>query len=377
MKTSFTYRRVVLKFGTNLLTSGGSQLDINFMSNLVGQVAYLHEQGVEIIIVTSGAVAAGRGKLSLTHDLKNIPLKQVLASVGQSRLMKIYDELFGGHNITVAQALLTRSDISGRAGYLNARNTLLALMELGVVPIINENDVVAVDELEEDRFGDNDNLSAMVSNLVDADLLVILSDIAGLFTADPHSHSDASLIPEVKEITDEIEAMASDTTSKSGTGGMFTKLEAARLATASGVTTIIACGREQDIIVRLVNGESIGTRFLPVTSKRESRKRWMLSGLSTRGRITLDDGAVKAIVYQKKSLLSAGIKIVDGEFERGDIVDIFDGCGDRLGSGITNYSSQDMAAIKGVRSIETARLLGHDYGPEVVHRNNLVLLKEN
>jgi glutamate 5-kinase len=370
-------RRIVFKFGTNLLTSGQNQLDIRFMSTLVAQVATLRAQGWEILIVTSGAVAAGRHKLGITaestRELKGLPLRQVLAAVGQSRLMRTYEELFETHGVTVAQALLTRADLTQRAGYLNARNTLLALLELGIIGIINENDVVAVEELEEARFGDNDNLSAMVANLVDADLLVLLTDTGGLYTADPHCHADACLIPEVAEITPAIEAAAAGPHGKGSTGGMITKIEAARLATASGVTVVIASGREKDSITRIARGEALGTRFLP-SGKRESRARWMLSGLCTRGELTVDEGAARALAMQNRSLLAAGIKKVSGEFERGDLIDVVDFEGCRLGSGITNYSSAELGKIAGARSSDIGQILGHDYGAEVVHRNNLALV---
>jgi glutamate 5-kinase len=365
----------VLKFGTNLLTAGGDHLDIGYMSGLVRQVAELVRGGMEIIVVSSGAVAAGQYKLG-KRNLKGLPFKQVLASVGQSRLMKVYEDLFDEHGITVAQALLTRQDISDRAGYLNARNTLLALMELSVVTVVNENDVVAIDELDAGRFGDNDHLSAMVASLVDADALIILSDIAGLYTADPHAHPEACLVPEVTCINREVEMMASGTASKGGTGGMLTKIDAARQATAAGISVIIASGREENIIPRLMSGEAVGTRFLPSSSKRESRQRWMLSGLRTMGKITLDEGAVRALVQQKKSLLAAGILAVSGAFKRGDVLDVIDPGGERIGSGLANYGAEDMALIKGAQSAEIAGKLGHDYGPEVIHRNNLVLLRE-
>jgi len=372
--TSLAYKRIVLKFGTSLLTGGSDHLDIDFMSGLMKQVAAIHEQGAEVVIVTSGAVAAGRHRLKVNHELKGVPLRQVLAAVGQGRLMKVYEELFEKHLITVAQALLTRADLADRAGYLNARNTFMGLLELGIVGIVNENDVVAVDELEEARFGDNDNLSAMVANLVDADLLVMLTDIAGLYTADPHTHTEACLIPEVRNIDSTIESMAGDTVGKLGTGGMSTKIEAARLATASGVNVIIADGRENEVIRRLAQGEAIGTRFVPTTSKLESRERWMLSGLCTRGCLVVDDGAAQALVEQNKSLLPAGVKEVQGEWERGDIVDVCSLGGARIASGITNYSSSDAIAIKGMRSGQIAHQLGYDYGAEVIHRNNMVLL---
>lgn len=371
------YHRIVVKFGTRLLTGSSDHLNQDTMPSLVAQVAQLHAQGLELFIVSSGAIASGRYKLGLTKKIKGIPFKQVLASVGQSRLMYIYEQLFSQYNITVAQALLTKTDLSGRAGYLNARNTLLALLEFGVICIVNENDVVAVDEIDGARFGDNDNLSAMVANMVDADLLLLLTDTAGLYTADPHRNADAQLISQVDKIDSEIERLAVDTTSNFGTGGMSTKIEAAKLATSSGVTVIIANGREADIILRLASGEATGTRFSPMTSKLDSRKRWMLCGLSTKGKLMIDSGAATALRRQKRSLLAAGIKQIESEFDRGDIVDIYDTEGAHLGCGITNYSSNDIRLIKGTHSGKIATLLGFDYGPEVVHRNNLTVLQED
>jgi glutamate 5-kinase len=344
------------------------------MSCLAGQVATVHEEGAEVVIVTSGAVAAGRHCLKANHSLKGVPLRQVLAAVGQASLMKAYEEIFEKYGITVAQALLTRADITDRSGYLNARNTFMSLMEIGIVGIVNENDVVAVDELVESRFGDNDNLSAMVANLVDADLLIILTDIAGLYTADPHLHPEACLIPEVCNIDSTIGAMAGDSTGKLGTGGMLTKIEAARLATASGVNVIIADGREQGVITRLAHGEAIGTHFIPAASKLESRARWMLSGLCTRGCLVVDDGAAAALINQNKSLLPAGVRDVQGEWERGDIVDVCTLSGNRIATGITNYSSRDAVSLKGIHSGQITAQLGYDYGAEIIHRNNMVMI---
>ena len=367
------YHRLVVKLGTNLLTAGGDRLDLEVMAILAGQMARLHHQGLEVIIVSSGAIAAGRQKLGLTKERKDIPFRQVMAAVGQNALMHSYEQLFGWHGIIVAQTLLTKADLSDRLGYLNARNTLLALLELGVVPIVNENDVVAVDELEGATFGDNDNLSGMVTNLVDADLLVLLGDIAGLFTADPTRDERAQLISRVDRIDALIERLAGGTRGR-GSGGMATKIQAARLATASGATVIIADGRERDVLLRLVAGESIGTLFPPATSKMESRKRWMLTGLATRGRLVVDEGAVVALREQNKSLLPAGIREVEGDFERGDAVNIVDGEGNQIACGISNYSSKEIAKIKGARSDKIESLLGYGYGDEVVHRNNLVVL---
>ena len=372
-KSPLLYQRVVVKLGTSLLTGGSDQIDQDIMSSLVNQVAQLHKQGQEIIIVSSGAIASGRHKLGLTKKVKGIPFKQVLASVGQHRLMGLYEELFRRYDVIVAQALLSRVDLLDRAGYLNARNTLLALLELGVICIVNENDVVATDELSEARFGDNDNLSAMVANLIDADLLMILTDIGGLYTADPHCEPDACLIPQVKRIDSKVERLAAGTASRLGTGGMVTKIEAAKLATSSGVTVIIADGRESDVILRLARGDALGTRFLPTTTRLESRKRWMLSGLATMGKLVVDSGAATALKKQKRSLLAAGIKGIEGAFQRGDIVNIYDPAGSQIGCGITNYSSADIEVIKGVHSEKIAAVIGYDYGSEVVHRNNLVV----
>jgi glutamate 5-kinase len=372
--SKIAYRRIVAKFGTSLLTAGTSRLNMERMADLVDQISRLHNQGVEVIIVTSGAIASGREKLGLTKKAKGVALKQVLASVGQSRLMNIYEELFNRHNIIVGQALLTKSVLSDRAGYLNTRNTLLASLEMGVIPIINENDVVAVDEIGEARFGDNDNLSAMVANLIDADLLLILTDIAGLYTADPNKDPSASLIPLVEKIDDQIENLVSGSTSGLGTGGMVTKIEAAKLAAESGVTVVIANGSEKDILVRVTGGKAVGTRFLPIKNKLDSRERWLLSGLCTRGKLTVDDGAALALKQKNCSLLAAGILEVEGVFQRGDIVDICDLHGVKLGSGITNYTSVEVQAIKGAHSEKINALLGYDYGSELVHRNNLVIL---
>ena len=368
------YHRIVVKLGTSLLTGGSDHLNEDIMSSLVAQVAQLHRQGLELLVVSSGAIAAGKYKLKLNKRLKGIPFKQVFSSVGQSRLMLTYEQLFSRHNITVAQALLTRADLSDRAGYLNARNTLLALLELRVLCVVNENDVVAVDEIQEAKFGDNDSLSAMVANLVDADLLLLLTDTAGLYTADPRCNPDARLIPQVERINSEIEQLATDTAGNFGIGGMMTKIEAAKLATASGITVIIADGRESDIILKLAAGEAIGTCFWPLTDKLESRKRWMVSGLSTRGGLIVDSGAARALRKQNRSLLPTGIKKVEGEFQRGDVVTIYDHKGSLLGCGISNYSATDIGTIKGAHSKKIATLLGYDYGAEVVHRNNLVVL---
>jgi glutamate 5-kinase len=374
-KSETKYKRIIIKLGTRLLTGGKKNLDLGVMANLVTQAAHLHQQGTEIIITSSGAIAAGRHKLGITRSLKGIPLKQILASVGQSRLMNTYERLFDHYDITVAQALLTKADLADRAGYLNARNTLTGLLGLGVVCIVNENDIISIDEIKEAKFGDNDILSAMVANLVDADLLILLTDTDGLFTADPYHDPKAELITEVAKIDSKIERLGALNTDDIGTGGMVTKIEAARIATSSGVEVVIANGGAENVITRLATGEAIGTRFLPSTTRLESRKRWLLSGLSTRGKLIIDDGAATALKTQNRSLLSAGINHAEGKFSRGEIVAIYDTEDNHLGCGITNYSSEDIGIIKGAHSSKIATLLSVDYGPEVVHRNNLALLE--
>ena len=371
------YSRIIAKLGTNVLTAGTDRLDLEMMSSLVGQVAHLHRRGADVIVVTSGAIAAGRHRLGLARDRRDMPFRQVLASVGQSHLMQSYDQLFAWHDIVVAQALLTRRDLSDRVGYLNARNTLLALMELRAVPIVNENDAVAVEEIEGAKIGDNDNLSALVANLVDADLLALLTDTAGLYTADPHRRKDARLIAQVDHIDEEIERVAQGAPggpNSRGVGGMATKIEAARLATAGGTDVVIADGHERDVLLRLAQGERLGTFFPALTDRMESRKRWMLSGLATRGRIVVDAGAAEALRRENKSLLPAGVREVEGPFERGDAVNIHGPDGERIACGVTNYCDREVAAIRGLRSDRIAGVLGHEYGAEVVHRNNLVLL---
>ena len=369
-----TYRRVVAKFGTNILTAGTDRLDLEMMASLVGQVARLRRQGVEVVIVTSGGVAAGRERLKSPRRRRDLPYRQVLAAVGQVELMQKYHALFAWHDLVVGQALLTRRDLVDRDGYLNARNTLLALLEFGAVPVVNENDTVAVDQIAETRIGDNDNLSAFVANLIEADLLAILTNTGGLYTADPHLDPTATLIERVDHIDEEIEALAGGTRDERSIGGMATKLQAARLATASGVDVVIAGAHEPQALVRLAGGEALGTYFPAATDRLESRKRWMLAGLAARGRVVVDAGAVRALRDLGRSLLPAGVIAVEGPFERGDTVTIVNADGGRVAYGISNYDHHDLERIRGQRSENIATILGHTYGSEVVHRNNLVLL---
>jgi glutamate 5-kinase len=367
------YRRVIAKFGTNLLTAGTDRLNLEMMSALVGQVARLHQSGREVIVVTSGAITAGRHRLGSMPTRRHIPTRQVLSAIGQSYLMQAYDQLFRWHDVVISQALLTRRDLSDRVGYLNARNTLLALLDLGVVPIVNENDAVAVEEIVETKIGDNDTLSALVANLVDADLLAILTNTKGLYTADPNLDPSARLLDRIEHVDAEVERIAGGALSDRSIGGMVTKVRAARLATSSGVAVVIADGHEPFVLERLASGEALGTFFPTQLDRMESRKRWMLAGLSARGRIRVDQGAARALQEKNTSLLPAGIVHVEGNFARGDAVEIDGPTGERIGYGVSNYSDSDLVRIKGQRSDQIAGVLGYEYGAEAVHRNNLVI----
>ena len=375
------YRRIVVKAGTNVLAGGNAQggPDTAVMADLAAQIARLAiHDGAQILLVTSGAIAAGRQALAEKIALPavpDIPTRQVLAALGQSRLMSAYAELFEHHGVAVSQVLLTIKDMAQRQSYLNIRNTLLSLLELGVVPILNENDVVAADEIGE-VFGDNDRLSSLIATLIDADLLVILSDVDGLYTADPKLDTTATRIESVDYVDERVAAMAGEHRNAWARGGMPTKLDAARLVTTSGIAMAICRGRDPDVVVKAARGERVGTFFRPASSKPEARKRWMLSrvGDSDWGQVVVDDGAVSALRRNGVSLLPAGIRSVVGSFERGDIIYVTDADGHRVACGIANYPAGDVERIRGMRSDRIVDTLGYHYGQEVVHRNNLVLL---
>ncbi|MXY71644.1 MAG: glutamate 5-kinase [Dehalococcoidia bacterium] len=364
------YRRIVAKFGTSLLTAGSDRLDLVAMSRLVGQVARLREAGCEVAIVSSGAQAAGRHVLSRHSGAPDLG-RQALASVGQSHLMQSWDELFEWHDTVVAQVLLTRRDLSDRLGYLNARTTLRDLLDCGAVPVVNENDAVALDEVLASRIGENDSLSAFVANLIDADLLVILTDVDGLYTADPALDSSARLIDEVDAIDERHEDAAGD---GPGRGGMTSKVSAARVATQGGAAVVIANGRTPDALLTAAEGTAIGTRFAPATNQLESRKRWILGNAGVSGHLVVDGGAASALRERGRSLLPAGVKDVEGAFERGEAIEVRDDDGKRVAAGITNYASSEVLRIRGLRSDLIAETLGYAYGEEVIHRDNLVLL---
>ena len=363
------YRRIVAKAGTTTLTGGGEALDTGAMRRLAEQMVALRAAGAAVVLVSSGAAAAGRERLGGGLEGRDVPAKQALAAVGQALLVQRWQELFAAHDVVVAQALLTRLDLSQRQGYLNARTTLLTLLEHRVLPIINENDVVAVEEI---RIGDNDQLSALVANLIDADLLVLLTDTGGLFSADPRRDPAATLIPLVERITPELERRAGGSGTRAGTGGMRTKLLAARAATRSGTPVVIASGAEGDALLRAAAGEPVGTRF-PAAAGPEGRRRWLVTGVAGQGELLVDGGAARALVEGGRSLLAAGVREVRGRFARGDAV-LIRAEGPPLACGLANYDARDLARIAGRRSDQIAALLGYTYGPEVVHRNNLAVL---
>jgi glutamate 5-kinase len=368
---SAEYHRIVIKLGTSVLTGGTPQLNRPQIVELVRQCALLHSQGRQPIIVTSGAIAAGRERLGFPDLESTVTVKQLYAAVGQSRLMAVWEQLFDLYGINVGQILLTRSDVEDRRRYLNARDTLLTLLKHGIVPIVNENDAVATEEI---KVGDNDNLSALVTLLADADLLVLLTDQRGLYTADPRVNPNAELIAEVRNIDQGLRSLAGKGGSGLGVGGMATKLQAADVARRSGADVIIAAGSIPDVISRLVAGESLGTRFPALETPLESRKRWILAGPSPSGFLRVDQGAMQALRVRGKSLLPAGIVEVEGQFERGDTIRILGPNQEPVARGIVRYPSADLARIAGLRSDEIAGRLGYDYGAVAVHRNDLILI---
>ncbi len=367
------HRRIVLKVGTNLLTAGGDRIDGAALGRVVTQVTALRDAGAQVLLVSSGAIAAGRQRLDEHDGDGDVRSRQALAAVGQGRLMAAWDRLFEPAGVVVAQALLTRTDLGDRQGYLNARTTLLTLLDRGVLPVVNENDVVSVDEIEDSVLGDNDSLSAQVANLVDADLLLILTDVDGLYTADPARHPDATRIERVAVIDDAVRQAARGTPGRLGRGGMLTKVEAAEVATAYGADVVIADGRRADAAMLAARGEPVGTHFLPRGSRLDGRRRYLLTGLQVRGCIRVDEGAARALGESGTSLLPAGVVGVEGDFERGDVVRIETEAGRRVATGIANYAAAEVGRIRGLRSNRIAEVLGHEYGEEVVHRNNLVL----
>lgn len=365
------FRRVVVKLGTSVLTAGSQRLDRAHMVELVRQLAALHRQGVDIVLVSSGAVAAGREHLGYPQLADAVAGKQMLAAVGQSHLMLVWEQLFNIYGLHVGQMLLTRADLEDRERFLNARDTLQTLLKHRIVPIINENDAVAIADI---KVGDNDNLSARVGILADADLLLLLTDIEGLYTADPRKDAEATLINEVCTIDDNLKRIAGGSVSGLGTGGMFTKLQAAEVACRAGIKVVIAPGHRAEVVTALVAGEAIGTAFIPQDQPLEARKKWLFSGPASSGQLRVDAGAVRAMRDSGSSLLPTGITKVSGGFGRGEVVEVLGPDGSCIGRGLVRYSAKDLARIQGCHSAEINERLGFDYGAVAIHRDDLVLL---
>ncbi|PNY83030.1 glutamate 5-kinase [Deinococcus koreensis] len=362
--------RVVLKLGTSVLTAGTDRLHRPRMVDLMRGLAGVRAAGHEAVLVTSGAVVAGWEALDFPPRDRTLAEKQLLAAVGQGRLMHLYAQLADLYGVNVAQVLLTADDFRDRTRYLNARTTLDACLTRGVMPIINENDAVALEQI---KVGDNDTLSAFVANLVEADLLVILTDAPGLYTADPRLDTAATLIPLVERVTPEVWALAGGAGSHRGTGGMHTKIQAAEIATRAGTPVVIAPGDAPDALARIVAGEALGTRFVAAGSRLEARKRWILAEIAA-GKVLLDDGAAQAVRERGGSLLPAGIRQVEGSFGRGHTIRLVAPDGREIARGLTRYSSADLGRILGRHSREIEDVLGFTYGPEAVHRDDLVRL---
>lgn len=365
-------KRIVIKVGTSTITYANGKRNFSQIDRLAREISDLQNQGKEMILVTSGAVAVGVDRMGLPGKPKTIPGKQAAAAVGQGVLMHTYEKFFADYGQIVAQVLITKTEAIDRHRYTNTRNTFMELMRQRVIPIVNENDVVALDEL---KIGDNDNMSALVAGIVDADLVIILSDVDGLYTANPQTHPDAVIVSEVVEITPEIEASAGGVGSARGTGGMATKIQAAKAATSSGIHLVIASGTEKNAITRVLQGEELGTLFVSRENRLQFRKRWLAFGAKIAGSIVVDDGCAKAIRKAGGcSILPAGVFAVQGEFLPGSTVSVIDKDAHELARGLVHYSSAELEQIKGCNSGEIANILGHKNFDEVIHRDDLVIL---
>jgi glutamate 5-kinase len=364
-------KRVVIKIGSRVLTDADGGLDHAVIGRICGDIALLREQGKQVIVVSSGAIAAGRSELGLTEKPKTIPQKQAAAAIGQTRLMRAYEEALAPHALKAAQLLLTSEDLGSRQRFLNARATIDTLLGFGIIPVINENDTVVVEEI---KFGDNDNLSALVTNVAESDLLVILTDVDGLYSADPGANPDARLIPLVQGITRELERAAGGSGSSVGTGGMATKVAAAKKAGKNGVPTILVAGKRAGILSAAMSGEDVGTLFLPHGTGLNRRKHWIAYTLKPAGRVIVDDGARNVLLKKGKSLLPSGVVAVDGRFERGACVRICGADGSEFARGLSDYSSGEIARLAGHNSSEIEALLGYRYADVIIHRDNLVVM---
>lgn len=364
-------QRVVIKIGSSLLTDGGRGLNKAAIAEWVAQMAMLRQQGVDVVLVSSGSVAEGVSRLKLKARPKTLHELQAAASVGQMGLVRCFENEFQQHDLLAAQVLLTHDDLSDRQRYLNARSTLLTLLDFGVVPVINENDTVATEEI---RFGDNDTLGALVANLVEADLLIILTDQIGLFDANPSLNPDAKLITEISVNESLLDEVAGGSISGLGRGGMYTKVRAARLAARSGAATVIVSGKIENVIKRVFQSEELGTYLIPNIAPIAARKQWLAGQLQVKGSVTLDDGAVRILRTAGKSLLAVGVKSVRGRFQRGDLVSCYDMNGNEIARGLINYGADDAAKIAGKPSSEFESLLGYADEDELIHRDNMVLI---
>lgn len=363
-------KKIVIKVGTSTLTKEDGNLNIDKINKLVKEMSILSNKGYEVVLVTSGAVGAGMGRLNMTERPKTLTEKQAVAAVGQVALTHLYQNLFSDYNKIIAQFLLTKSDFSDRKRYLNARNVSLNLLKKGIIPVVNENDAVVADEI---KVGDNDTLSALVAGLIDADLLIILSDIDGLYDKNPQKHCDAKLVKLVGKIDEDIKKMAGMEGSKFGTGGMYTKIIAAEMATKIGTNLVIASGENPENINRIVNYEMVGTLFIKKDKKIKSKKYWLAYGTNKNGNIYVDNGAEKALLTGN-SLLPVGIKKVEGKFDKGTIVQMMNSKGNVIAKGISNYSSDEINIIRGYKSDEIEEVLGYKYDDNVVHIDNLTIL---
>ncbi len=362
--------RIVIKVGSSTLSHKNGKLNLSRMESLVREISDLNNRGKEIVLVSSGAIAAGMGKLNLTERPKTIPQKQAAAAIGQGILMQLYEKFFAEYGQTIAQLLLTKDDMTHRQRFLNGRNTLLELLKMSTIPIVNENDTIAVDEI---KFGDNDTLAALVAVLIDADLLILLSDISGLYTADPRKDKNACFLSIIDAVDETVENAAGAAGSKLGSGGMQTKISAAKIVNNGGIPMIIADGSESNVLRRLSDGEELGTLFLARELKPHLRKSWIAFGSSVSGTIMVDDGAKKALIEKGKSLLPSGIIEADGDFSAGGVVSIVDEHRREFARGVTNYAQQELEKIMGAKSKDISKILGYKAYDEVVHRDNLSL----
>ncbi len=364
-------QKVVVKIGSSVLTTDEGRIDRARIENLTENLWDVIESGRRVVLVSSGAIAIGMDRLGFRGRVDGIPDKQAIAAIGQPHLMALYDAYFREKGIQISQILLTRDDLDHRRRYLNARDTIDSLFKFGALPIINENDTVVVEEI---KVGDNDNLSALVAGLIQADLLVILSDMEGLFDKDPKVYTDARLIPKVDEVDEKIMCAAGGSFSPTGIGGMTVKLEAIRKATAFGIPTILASGKRKDVLREIFSGKAVGTLFLPQRDPLSCKKQWIAYGVRSSGTLYLDGGAVKALLYGGKSLLPSGVVRVSGSFERGEGVDVRNLSEDLIAKGLVNYSAREIDRIKGKRSTQIKEILGYTYGDELIHRDHLVVL---